>query len=147
MTSNHLASKYIPLAPGINQQAYERNGAVLGAAPLQEYIRFTATGLADNQTAIFDLNKSEIDFVPLYILANFLSTAGNITLTIKYYGSPIFSLTVNGSAAAAGSLLPEIPITHGNATLEIATSKACKYIWVSGKQIAMFSEISQDQIT
>lgn len=146
MTTNHLAIKYVTLAPGANQQVYERDGAILGTAPVQEFMRFIATGLADNQTAIFDLDKSEIDFIPLYILANFTSTTGNITLIIKYYGNIIFTLTVNGDAAAAGYLLPEIPITHRNATLEITAAKACNYIWISGKQIALFSEISQDRI-
>lgn len=146
MPSNHLSIKYLTLAPGSNLKVFERDGAILNTSPIQEFIRFTASGLADNQTAIFDLDKSEIDFVPLYILADFTSTAGNITLTIKYYENIIFTLTVNGTLAAAGYLLPEIPITHANATLEITTSKACNYIWVSGKQIAMFAEISQDKI-
>jgi hypothetical protein len=149
MTQNHLSIKYVAIAPGANQQVYERDGAIIGTAPIQEFTRFVASGLGDNQTAIFDLDKSEIDFVPLYILANFIGTAGNITLTIKSikdYGNIIFSLTINGSAAQVGYLLPEIPITHRNATLEITTAKACNYIWISAKQIAMFSEISQDRI-
>ena len=67
MTTNHLAIKYVAIAPGANQQVFERDGAILGTAPIQEFMRFIATGLADNQTAIFDLDKSEIDFFNAFI--------------------------------------------------------------------------------
>lgn len=150
MTTNQpLSVKYVSLAPGANYQVFERNGAIIGSAPIEEYIRFIATGLTDNQTAIFDLSKLKIDFIPLYIVAVFSdlqTSTGIITLNFKYNENIILTMLVDGDAAAVGYSLPQIPINYENTTLEITTVKACNSIWISGKQISLFSEISQDRV-
>lgn len=139
-----LTREVIPLTVGNNLQAYKRDGLILNTAPLEEYVRLTAQGLADNQTAVFDIDKYGLDIMPYYLYADFTTTTGNITLSIVYYSNVITSYSITGGQAEVGYVLPQIPISHANTQIRIQTAKACNFIWVSCKQVVLLEEIAQD---
>lgn len=139
-----ISREVIQVAQGANLLAYKRDGLILNASPIQEYVRLQVSGIADNQSAVFDLNAYGLDLLPEHLLADFIANTGNITFTVNYYGSPVLTFSVNGNSAAAGVELPKIPISSENSTLVITASKACRFIWISAKQVTLLSKIDQD---
>ena len=139
-----LTKEFIQLAPNANLLTYKRDGGTLNAAALNEYVRLTVSGIAANQTAVFDIDRYGLDLLPSYLLANFVSNTGNITFSVKYRGTVISTFSVNGTSAAAGIELPKIPISYANTEITIQSAQPANFIWIACQQIVVLADIAQD---
>lgn len=133
----------IQVAQGYNLNAYKRDGLILNVSPIQEYVRMAVSGIADNQTAVFDLDSYGLDIMPCYLYADFLGATGNVTLSVFYFGNEALNYSIPGAEAELGYALPQIPITHTKGQIRIHTTRACNNIWVSAKQCAVLENIAQ----
>ena len=139
-----LYKEPIQIAQGANLLAFKRDGLLLNANPVQEYVTLQVSSIADFKGAVFDLDSYGLDFLPEYLLADFVTTPGDITFTVNLHDNPVLTFKVDGTAAASGVNLPKIPISSANSTLIITASTACNFIWISAKQVTLLNKINQD---
>ena len=139
-----LTPELIQLTANTNLVTYKRNGAVVNAAPLSEYIRLTVSGIAANQTAEFNLEKHGFDILPRFLLADFTADTGNVYVNVLRDGTIIYEMTVDCGASEKGCELPAIPVPFEGHQITIRSVQPCNWIWLYCQQVVIVADIAQD---
>lgn len=140
----NLTKEAIALTTGNNLQAYKRDGLILNTSPLEEYLNLTAINLLANQQVVFDLDKHGLDIIPEIILANFVSTVGDVTFKLDFFGEYSYELVISGANARLGYSLPKIAISHKLTKLIISSTQPCNFIQLNAKQVVVLDKLTQD---